>query len=288
MKLVLFLVFFAVAALAQESSVGYSIVPNPFFSDPGRKKVQEHLENITVYDLSYKSFDGTLLDGFLIEPNDSNTNYPVIIYNRGGNGSYGKVTEQYIMMFLSKIAARGYIILGSQLRDEEDEFGGKDISDVMQLFKIIDSRKTADTSKIAQIGWSRGGITNFLILKKTARIKAIVNIAGPAELMKSREKMFEVYRKRVPGYQKDSIAALHRISPINQIDSIKNRKAGFLFLHGGNDVRVDVQNSRDLSTRCQLTGFKSELVVYQEGDHSLRINFPEMVEKILQWLWQEL
>jgi len=290
MRLLYLLFLFAFGFVYAQKPI-FKLTLNPV--DDNRSDVLIHLKKVNVYAIEYSSFDATGIRGFVISPKDQSKKYPVVIYNRGGNGSYGMVQEAFILNFLAKIAAEGYVVIGSQLRGSEgsegtDEFGGKDVSDVLSLLDIIDKLDYADGKKIGQIGWSRGGLTNFLMLKKTARIKITINIAGPANLMKSRPKMFDVYRARIPGYTRDSVAVLNKLSPIYQVDSIKNKKMSLLFIHGEKDIHVDVSNSRELYAAAQKAGIRSELFLFPEGDHSLRSHYPDLLNRITAWLKKEL
>lgn len=286
-KFVLLVLFFCTVSHAQIFK-DFTLKENTAMN--ARKEKFTHLNDVTVYDLEYHSFDDTFVKGFLITPKDNSKKYPVLIFNRGGNGHYGMVTEPSIVRFLSKIAAQGYIVIGSQLRgsegsEGEDEWGGKDIDDVLFLFKIIDELKIADTSRIAQIGWSRGGVTNFHLLKKTNRIKAAINIAGPADLLSThRKEMFKVYQHRIKGYAKDSIAASHRVSPIYQLDSIKNKKVSLLFLHGDKDTSVHIKNSELLKAKAKQIGIQSDMITYKDGDHGLMSQIDIVVDDVVGWL----
>lgn len=258
------------------------------------KTIQKHLEKANIYDLNYYSFDKTKVKGFLIIPNLEKINYPVIIFNRGGNGSFGMVTEPYIVKFLAKIASKGFIVVGSQLRGSDgsegiDEFGGKEIEDVFSLFNIIDNIKIADTSKIFQLGWSRGGITNFQLLKKTKRINRTITIASPSDVLKThRKEMFEVYKNRIPNYERDSIFYSNKVSPLFQIDSILNKKEKFLFIHGDEDERVGLSNSLQLYDKTNKLGFNSKLIVFKNGDHSLFNQLDKLINDIILWLNEEI
>lgn len=286
-KLVLLVLFFCTVSHAQIFK-NFTLKENTAIN--GRKEKFTHLNDVTVYDLEYHSFDNTFVKGFLITPKDKSKKYPVLIFNRGGNGHYGMVTEPYIVRFLSKIAAQGYIVIGSQLRgsegsEGEDEWGAKDIGDVLYLFEIIDELKNVDTSRIAQMGWSRGRVTNFHLLKKTNRIKATITIAGPADLLSTNRKdMFKVYRNRIKNYAKDSITATNCVSPIYQLDSIKNKKAPLLFLHGDKDSSVPITNSELLNEKAKQIGLQSTVITYPEGDHGLMKQIDSVINDVIEWL----
>ena len=294
--LLIIVLFFFIELEAQSIKQKEYILDDRFIPDryAKMKTIHKHLETVSIKNLSYNSLDGTRVKGFLILPNNQECLYPIIIYNRGGNGNFAMVNDQYIIKFLSKIASKGFIVIGSQLRGSEgsegiDEFGGKDIDDVFALFNIIDDIKIADTSRIAQLGWSRGGITNFQMLKKTNKIKTTINIAGPSDILKTKRKeMFTVYQNRIKNYGLDSIYHSNRISPIFQIDSILNKKESFLFIHGNIDDRVDISNSKDLYEKTQHYNYKSKFIVFENSDHSLFNQLEKLIQDIITWLNLEL
>lgn len=287
--LFLALFIFSKAIIAQEKN--YSISDKYSLENFSKMKIiHNHLQKVKIYDIEYRSTDNLKIKGFLIEPNNLSEKYPVVIYNRGGNGGYGMVSEPFIVNFLSKIASSGFIVIGSQLRGSQgsegvDEFGGKDINDVNSLFNIIKNLKNADTTKIAQIGWSRGGITNFQMLKKTNKIKTTINIAGPSDILSTKRKeMFKVYQNRIKNYSLDSIYYSKKVSPIFQIDSILNKKESFLFLHGDNDDKVDISNSLDLFEKTCKSGFYSEIIIFKNEDHNLFNQKEKLIQDIITWL----
>lgn len=295
--LLLLSIFFPFKIAAQSTTQNENFVMTdrfPLERYSKMKKIQRQLEKVNIYDITYNSFDKTKVKGFLLLPNEDGKKYPVIIYNRGGNGSYGMVNDQYIVAFLSKIASKGFIIIGSQLRGSEgsegvDEFGGKDIDEVMFLFEIIKTIEIADTCKIAQIGWSRGGITNFQLLKRTKEIKTTINIAGPSDILKTKRKeMFDVYQNRIRNYALDSVYYSNKISPIFQIDSILNKKESFLFMHGDQDEKVALFNSEELYEKTKKNGYKSEFILFENSEHSLFDQFEKAIKDIVSWLNREL
>ena len=288
-KVILFLLIFLASATKGQTPKLLLRPYSPIVDFPEKQNRHAHLKDLDVFDASYLSSDGTLIKGFVIRPTDTLKKYPVILFNRGGNGAYGMVTEQYIVNFLSRIAAKGFIVAGSQLRGSEgsqgiDEFGGKSIGDVRTFLDLVKALPYADSSRIAQIGWSRGAITNFLLLKEMPNINPTITIGGQSNILDTNRKiMFEVYRNRVPGYAADSVAASHAISPLYQLDSI-NKHSRLLFVHGTADEKVSVSHGRTMHRAALEKGLLSELWEYEGGDHSLRRYFHALAARISEWL----
>lgn len=253
------------------------------------KKKFQYIDSLCFYGFDYQSFDNLKIRGFLIEPKIKGK-YPVIIFNRGGNNTYGAVPFSLLASFLGKIASKGFIIIGSQLRggtpnSGNDEFGGKDVNDVLQLFDIIDQLPNADQNSISMIGWSRGVITNFQVLKKTDRIKNCISIAGLADLSKThRPEMFKVYRSCIPNYYKDSITKLRARSCLLAVDSIKNKLVNHFLIHGAVDSRVKVENTYWLSKKLTEKNFKVKLQIYDDGEHDLKEQLEDLIVIINKWL----
>jgi len=253
------------------------------------KKKYQYIDTLNFYGFNYKSFDDLTIRGFMVAPKEKGI-YPVIIFNRGGNNTFGAVPFSLLASFLGKIASQGYIIIGSQLRggtpnSGQDEFGGKDVNDVLQIFDIIDQLPNADKTKISMLGWSRGVITNFQILKKTNRIKNCISIAGLTDLSKThRPEMFKVYRSCIPDYSKDSINKLKSRSCLMAVDSIKNQHVNFLLVHGTKDSRVKVENTYWLSDKLAQKKYKYQLKIYEGGEHDLKEQLDDLITTIINWL----
>ncbi|MBK8553790.1 MAG: prolyl oligopeptidase family serine peptidase [Ignavibacteria bacterium] len=151
---------------------------------------KEVLEDTVVKKIVYES-DGLKVSGYLAYPGitskDKESKYPLIIWNRGGNLEDGMIDEFLARGIFGEVASWGYVVLASQYR-EEDEFGGKDVNDVLDLIPIAESISFCDTARIGMEGWSRGGMMTYLVLSRTNRIKCAVIISGLADLFRSEEK----------------------------------------------------------------------------------------------------
>lgn len=298
------LFFFSSFLFAQNKNQNYTLVSRNFGKDypynskisdkiNGKdvfKKEYEYLDSLNYYRINYKSFDNLNLGGFLVEPKKKGI-YPVLIYNRGGNGDFGIVKSEFLTEFLGRIANKGYVIIGSQLRGNVvsegfDEFGGKDVNDVLSLLDIIDQLPNVDKTRIGVFGWSRGVMTNFLMLKKTNRIKTNIAIAGQADLLDNKRlDMFGVFRQRIPDYAKDSIAALKTRSSLLSIDSIQNKQLTNFIIQGNKDEKVSIDNAFKFYSKLNTSNYITRLLVYENENHSLeKVRNYSLVNVIEDWL----
>ncbi len=247
-------------------------------------------------ELSCRNFqyvvDGIKVQGFIIQPKNSTKKLPVLIYNRGGNGDYGRVVFASMMRNLFPVAEQGFVIIGSQYRGSfsknkgaDDEFGGKDVDDVMALFKLILNINGADAERIGMLGASRGGMQTYLTLKQTDQVKAIAVIAGKSDAivgLKQRPNMEAVYRKRVPNYEQNRQAELEKRSVLYWLDKIP-QDVPILLLHGMSDERVSVEQSITLAAALEQAGMPHKLVLYPGDDHGLSQNKAQATQEIVAW-----
>lgn len=139
----------------------------------------EHLKKLNFYFLIYES-DSQKVKGLLIEPKKEGK-YPVVIFNRGGNRDFAQLTVATMIMYTSKLAEHGYVIIASNYR-ENDEFGGAEINDVLNLTETVKEIDKADSNCIGMFGWSRGGMMTYLALQKSDKIKTAIIGNGPTDL----------------------------------------------------------------------------------------------------------
>lgn len=248
----------------------------------------KYLDSVNIYGYNYTSYDNLKIRGFLIEPKIKGI-YPVIIFNRGGNRDKGLVSLQTMTDFLSKIAAKGYIIIGSQLRGNSqsegtDEFGGKDIGDVIKLFEIIDHQGNADPKRIGMLGVSRGSMTNFLVLKETDRVSTNITIGGIADLnQKDRPEMYQLYKELIPNFEIDTNKELNKRSPLLAIPLIKNKQLKNFIIHGANDERVNVNNAFLLFNKLKANNISARVLIYEDDNHGVNNNTNNMLDQIIHY-----
>ena len=115
------------------------------------------------------------------------------------------------MIWLSRVAEKGYIVVASQYRgidggEGTEEFGGADVHDVKNILKAARSLPEADLNKNFIMGHSRGGMMTYLSIKDNRDYKAAVILAGECNLKKGLEGWpdFEkrVFEEVIPNYNK--------------------------------------------------------------------------------------
>ena len=260
--------------------------------DDRRKKMissgwgKEAIENVTVEKIFYDS-DGLRVSGYIAYPNDFSKKFPSIIWCRGGLGELGVIDEFNAQGILGTIAAWGYAVFATQYRGNDggegnDEFGGGDLNDVLNLIPLAKGIPNADENNWGIEGWSRGGMMTYLALMKTGIFKAAVSIGGVADLRcdKKRSKFVTKLVERNYGKITDEYyrELCQSRSVINKAEKI-SAETPLMLIHGTSDDRVPVEDSIELARR--LLKFKSNirLVLLENGTHFLKNH-----KKEINWL----
>lgn len=253
----------------------------------------DFIENVDMYEITYLS-DGLKIQSFAAMPKQEG-NYPVIIYNRGGNRDFGalqlfKEKGKYPVSYhFSKMANEGYVVIGCNYRgcgksEGNDEFGGKDVNDVLNLIKVVKEIPEADETKIGMYGWSRGGMMTYLALPHTNEIKAAVVGGAPADKTVIDRPNMEtnVYAQLIPNYWDEKEEALKKRSAVYFADQFP-KKVPILILHGNADWRVKSTNSLQLALELEKHRVPYRLKIFEGGDHGLSEFIEERDQDVLNW-----
>ncbi|MDO6612415.1 prolyl oligopeptidase family serine peptidase [Shewanella sp. 1_MG-2023] len=251
--------------------------------------------NLSCSTFSY-SVNNTEVMGYVIKPRVSDTKLPVLVYNRGGNGNFGSVVFGAMMYGLFPIVEQGFVIIGSQYRgvhvkqpSAKDEFGGKDVNDVIALLDFIPNIEGADPQRIGMYGGSRGGMQTHLAMKQTNKIKAIATIAGVSDLQQGlieRPEMENVYKKRIPYYELKKDAELSKRSVINWASNL-SPNVPILLIHGTEDKRVAANQSIVLADALTKYDIPHKLVLYPDN-HYLRNSKEKVNLELVNWFQKYL
>ena len=256
---------------------------------PVLKTKYRYLDSVTAERITYLS-DGLKVKGYLVYPKTPGR-YPGIVYNRGGNKEFGKITSFKVAFVMGRVAAMGYVVAGSQYRGNDggeghEEFGGKDVDDVLNMVPLLKGLPEVDSSRLGIFGWSRGGMMTYLTLMRTGIFRAAVVGGGLSDLfmmMASRPDMEEVYYDVIPGYAQHKEQSLDERSAIRHVDRIC-KTTPVLMLHGTADWRVVPQMALDMAEAFQKEKIPYRLVMLEGGDHGLTEHNREVYRQIRMWL----
>lgn len=232
--------------------------------------------------ISYSS-GGVTVDGYFSHPKDISISYPLVIWNRGGNHKSGLIDEFLASGLFGEIASWGYVVLASQYR-KDDEFGGKEVDDVMKLLEIADDIPFCDTENIGMEGWSRGGMMAYLALTRTSRIKCSVIVAGIANLMRNESLNNDfslAYSLLFGSNDSDEFTKRKKDRSAVYFSGNINRSTSILFIHGTEDEKVSYLDSIDMYNLMSKNnnghfGAEYQLALIPDGDHYLKNNRAEV------------
>jgi dipeptidyl aminopeptidase/acylaminoacyl peptidase len=266
-------------------------------SDSTRGKVEQlvpDLKSITAqvdfYHIFYES-DGLKVKGYMAVPKKKGK-YPCIIYNRGGNREFGKVDDSgFVVRGLGDLSRAGYVVVASQYRGNDggegkEEFGGKDVNDVLNLIPLLANVPEADTSRIGMFGWSRGGMMTYLALTKTKRIKAAVVGGGATDLLKGLEARpgmeAAVMNQLIPDYTANKTEALKQRSAVYFAEKI-NKSTPILIIQGSADWRTPTDQVLDLVSKFYQLKHPFRFILYEGGQHSLIEYRSDYIQQMINW-----
>jgi dipeptidyl aminopeptidase/acylaminoacyl peptidase len=250
-------------------------------------KEYDALEGVSVSRITYRH-DGLAITGLMALPqNLSARNHPILIFNRGGSREYGKLTVVNVLRHMAPFARAGYLVFASNYRgndggEGQDEFGGRDVGDVLALLEIARAHEAFDGRRAYMLGHSRGGMMTMMALREKAPVKAAAVLAGVSDVRKSArerpamqtavfERLFPTGDLDVEFEKRSSVAWAHEIdTPV-------------LLLHGDADEAAAVGHSIALAEALSSAGKKHALHIYPRVNHSLYRVWDDVIPRCLSW-----
>lgn len=247
------------------------------------------ISSVNFYKIVYLS-DGLKVKGLLSVPKKEGK-YPCLIFNRGGNQDFGILGDAEMVRLLGGPASWGYITVASQYRgnaggEGKEEFGGKDVDDVLNLVPFFDNLAGADTSRIGIFGWSRGGMETYLALARTCRFKAGIIASGMADAfttIQKRPQMLRQYENLAPGYSKNKDSVLKSRSAVYWADKLC-ATTPLLLLTGSADWRVSPDEQLEMVHKLYEIKHPMRFELFEGGQHSLREHYDEVNHAIRTFL----
>jgi dipeptidyl aminopeptidase/acylaminoacyl peptidase len=237
----------------------------------------------TVEVVSWKSKDGTPIEGVLHKPADYDPKrrYPLLVKIHGG--PTGTSQPRYlppdyaypVQAFLAKGALvlepnyRGSAGYGAAFRAlNVRNLGVGDQWDVLSGIDSLISRGIVDPNRLAAMGWSQGGYISAFMTTHTHRFKAISVGAGISDwttyyVSTDITPFTPQYLHATPW---DDPGVYAKTSPIT---TIREARTPTLIQHGSEDKRVPVPNAFELYRGLQDQKVDAKLILYNGFGHGI-------------------
>jgi dipeptidyl-peptidase-4 len=228
---------------------------------------------------SFKTIDGTVLEGQLIKPRnfDASRQYPILIYQYSGPGSQS-VTNSFggsHFYFHQMLAQKGYLIAiidtrGTGGRGEKfkkstyKELGKFELEDHIAGAKFFSTLDFVDDSRIGIWGWSYGGYMSSLAMTKAAGVFKTGIAVAPVTNWRFYD---TIYTERYLQTPQLNASGYDNNSPSTYA---ANLSGNFLLIHGTGDDNVHFQNSIVLEDALINAGKQFQSFFYPDKHHGLQ------------------
>lgn len=246
-------------------------------------------------ELSFKSFDGTSIQGWLIKPVGwrPDRKYPLILSIHGGpHGMSGYAfnptfqvyaAHGYAVLYLNPRGSSGY---GQKFSDGTlNEWGGGDYRDLMAgVDEALKRYQWIDPNRMGVTGGSYGGFMTNWIITQTPRFKAAVSAASVSNLISfySTSLYQDLIHAEFGGFPWDNYDLLWQWSPLRYA---KQAQTPTMFIHGESDNDVHITQAEEMYMALKRRGVETVLVRYPREGHGLREprHRVDALEKTLSW-----
>ena len=234
---------------------------------------------------SYTASDGQALEGILTTPPGHEVkNLPLVVLPHGG--PIGVDDEVGFDWWAQALASRGYAVFQPNYRGSGGktvafrqagygEWGHKMLSDISEGVSALAAQSLADPTRACIVGGSYGGYAALAAVSmRHEEYRCAVSVAGPSDmpnLLNWEAKIHGLgsseirYWHEVTGADRDA-GALRDISPIH---FVKQVDAPILVIHGRDDTRVPIEQSREMVAALKAAGKEVQYVELDKEDHFL-------------------
>jgi pimeloyl-ACP methyl ester carboxylesterase len=239
-----------------------------------------------VRSIVYTASDGMGMDGVLtLPPGRDAKNLPLVVLPHGG--PIGPWDEPKFDWWPQAFASRGYAVFQPNYRGSgghsvafrnagNGEWGRKILSDITDGVAELTKLALIDPKRACIVGGSYGGYAALAgVTLQQGLYRCAVSVAGPADMatfMSWEAQRFGVnspaLRKmqKITGADTASASYLHDISPRQ---FAKRADAPILLIHGKDDTRVPIEQSRQMASALKAYSKSVEFVELEKEDHFL-------------------
>ena len=242
-------------------------------------------EKCNTYKFTYLS-DGYKIKAYISIPISAiNSQKPAkcLMYNRGGNVNIGLLDDSTTANICSTCDR---IVIATQYRgaggsEGKDEFGGKDLNDVIKLIDLCEKNFTfIDMDDFCVAGVSRGGMMTYMSARQDNRIKRIISVSGVSDLAQAynaREDMRTLLNNSIGYAPQDNPAEYEKRSAICWYDEIK---MPVLIIHSTQDEMVPYEQAEKIYNKLK-NSTECRMVTHNDNVHGLH---SEDFKTITEWL----
>lgn len=256
-------------------------------------------KHVAYDEVSYQSFDGMEIHGFLFRPESSpGDRLPTIVYPHGGpTSAYGDEWDGHAQYFVAKgyawlaINFRGSTGYGRDFeRANHGVWGVADTEDCLAAADYLAGLDWIDPDRIGIFGASYGSYMALASLTNDPQHRFACGVAkyGDSDIATSWAQGDRGGREdleRMMGTPAENRKAYRDGSPLNNVANIERP---ILVAHGERDLRVHRDQSEQLVAELRRTNKVFEYVTYPTEGHGLlrtgpQVHFYERLERFLDW-----
>jgi dipeptidyl aminopeptidase/acylaminoacyl peptidase len=256
--------------------------------------------------VSWKSADGTTIEGVLYTPADFDTKkkYPLLVVIHGGpTGVDQPVVNADRYYPIERFVAKGAVVLRPNYRGSAGygekfrslnvrNLGIGDYADVISGVDSLIAKGFVDKERVGAMGWSQGGYISAYITTISDRFKAVSVGAGISDWSTYyvNTDITPFTRQYLHATPWDDPEIYWKTSPIS---NIAKARTPTLIQHGENDKRVPIPNAYELRQALEDRGVPVKMVVYKGFGHGItkpkqqRAVMEENEKWFAQYIWGE-
>lgn len=233
---------------------------------------------------TWKSHDGTPIEGVLIKPADFDPSkkYPLLCVIHGGPTGIDVpvlLTSDLRTYPVDVWAARGALVLKVNYRGSAGygekfrmlnirNLGVGDAWDVVSGVDALIAKGWVDPARVASMGWSQGGYISAFLTTSTTRFAAISVGAGISDWATYYYNT-DITPFTINYLGADPVADPEIYRKTSPISYVKGAKTPTLIQHGELDRRVPIANGYELRQALEDRGVPVEMVVYKGFGHGI-------------------
>ena len=232
--------------------------------------------------VSWRSKDGTTIEGVLVKPKDFSpaTKYPLLVVTHGGPTGIDRPTlleTRYYPVdawvgrgaLVLKVNYRGSAGYGQAFRQlNVRNLGVGDTWDVVSGVENLVQKGWVDPKRVGCMGWSQGGYISAFLTTSTTTCAAVSVGAGISDWATYyyNTDITPFTRQYLGGTPVDDPAIYAKTSPMTYIAKAATPT---LIQHGENDRRVPIPNGYELRQGLEDRGVPVEMMVYKGFGHGI-------------------